>query len=306
MSAVSLGFDLSLIDLHDLGLSRRTSSYVFHESKKAIIETSASPSVPYLLRGLKELGISPEEIEYVIVTHIHLDHSGGAGLFLQSCPNAKLVVHPKGSRHLADPSRLIASAKMVYGDQFEDLFDPIVPIPKERIIEMEDGGKLDLGGRELAFVHTPGHANHHFSIYDKKSNGIFTGDTAGIQYAQLTDEGFSFYLPTTSPNQFNPDEMKKSIQKMMSFNPERIYFGHYGMTEDPETAIDMVIEWLDIFMETAVGITDADELAALLYSRAQQYLFQNGIDDNHPVHDILRMDFHICSQGIILYKELNK
>lgn len=124
------------IDTHDLGREQRTSSYLLIDEKIALIETSASPSVPYIMEGLQKLNIAVEDIDYVIVTHIHLDHAGGAGLFLQSCPNAKLVVHPRGAAHMIDPSRLIRSAKGVYGAEFDRLFDPIVPIDAARIIEV--------------------------------------------------------------------------------------------------------------------------------------------------------------------------
>ncbi|WP_050182016.1 MBL fold metallo-hydrolase [Domibacillus robiginosus] len=303
MTAVSLGFDLSLIDLHDSGFEERTSCYVFHEPKKAIIETSASPSVPFLLEGLKELQIQPEEIDYVIVTHIHLDHAGGAGLFLESCPNAKLVVHPKGARHLADPSRLIASAKMVYGEAFDELFDPIVPVPKERIIEMEDGGELDLGGRILRFIHTPGHANHHFSIWDEKSAGVFTGDTAGIQYAQLTGTESGLLMPTTSPNQFDPQLMKQSIEKIMSFHPERLFFSHYGMNEQPEQAVKMVLNWLDVYMHILEKNNKVEEIETVLMQKVRGQLERAGVEADHPVYELLSIDLRVSAQGMIHYKE---
>ncbi|WP_046176159.1 MBL fold metallo-hydrolase [Domibacillus indicus] len=303
MTAVSIGSNLFLLDLHDSGFERRTGSYVFQEAKKAIIETSASPSVPYLLKGLQELCIQPEEIDYIIVTHIHLDHSGGAGLFLRSCPNAKLIVHPKGARHLAAPDKLIASAKMVYGEQFGHLFDPIVPVPEERIMEMEDGGKINLGERELTFIHTPGHANHHFTIYDQKSNGIFTGDTAGIQYAHLTDEGIPLYMPTTSPNQFDPEAMKRSIEKIMAFEPERIYFGHYGMTGHPKQAVDLVLRWLDVYMEELQKAETAEGLEKNLMKKVNHYLSEKGVPASHPVYQLLKIDLQVSAQGMIHYKE---
>lgn len=302
MEVASLGFDLSLIDLHDSGFTKRTGSYVFHEAKKAIIETSASPSVPFLLDGLRALEIKPEEIEYVIVTHIHLDHAGGAGLFLQSCPNAKLIVHPKGARHLENPSRLIESAKMVYGDLFDPLFDPIIPIPADRIIQMNDGDTLDLGSRTLTFFHTPGHANHHFSIYDDKSNGVFTGDTAGIQYAQLTDDGIPFYMPTTSPNQFDPEAMKQSMDRIMKFSPDRLYFGHFGMTDQPEQAIAMVQHWLDVYMEELGKHETVEELNKTLMETVTAYLDEKGIPSDHSVFDLLEIDLHVSAQGMIHFK----
>ncbi|WNS79311.1 MBL fold metallo-hydrolase [Domibacillus sp. DTU_2020_1001157_1_SI_ALB_TIR_016] len=303
MMAVSLGFDLSLIDLHDSGFEERTSCYVFHEPKKAIIETSASPSIPFLLEGLKELHIQPEEIDYVIVTHIHLDHTGGAGLFLQSCPNAKLVVHPKGARHLADPSRLIASAKMVYGEAFDELFDPIVPVPKERIIQMEDGGELDLGGRILRFLHTPGHANHHFSIWDEKSAGMFTGDTAGIQYAQLKNKETELFMPTTSPNQFDPHLMKQSIDKMMAFHPQRFFFSHYGMNDQPKQAANMVLDWLDVYMQILKKSSTVEEIETVLMQKVREQLERDGVENDHPVYELLAIDLNVSAQGMIHYKE---
>lgn len=301
--AVSLGHDLFLIDLHDSGFAERTGCYVFHELKKAIIETSASPSVPYLLNGLKELHIQPEEIEYVIVTHIHLDHAGGAGLLLKSCPNAKVVVHPKGARHLADPSRLIASAKMVYGEKFDELFDPIMPVPKKRIIEMEDGGELDLGGRTLRFLHTPGHANHHFSIWDEKSAGMFTGDTAGIQYTQLMHKDIELFMPTTSPNQFDPHLMKQSIGKMMALRPERFFFSHYGMKKQPEQAVNMVLGWLNTYMQVLEKSSTVEEVETTLMKKVREQLKKAGVEDDHPVYELLAIDLHVSAQGMIHYKE---
>ena len=163
---VQLTENVFLIDDFDLSMPERTGTYVLTEDKVTLIETSASPSIPYILEGLQTLGVSPADISYIIVTHIHLDHAGGAGLMLQHCPNAKVIVHPKGARHLADPSRLIMGAKAVYGDKFSQLFDPIVEIPEDRLMIKGEGDTLEISEKlNLKFLDTPGHANHHFSIY---------------------------------------------------------------------------------------------------------------------------------------------
>src|SRR5699024_3313227 len=199
------GNGIRMIDGYDLGLPGRTGIYVLEEEELTLVETGPSPSVPYILKGLEELGYRPEAVRNVIVTHIHLDHAGGAGLLLQSCPEARVGVHPRGARHLADPSRLIQGARMVEGAQFASLSDPTVPIREERILVRQDQETLSIGpDRTLTFLDSPGHAKHHFSIYDPVSRGLFTGDTAGVQYMQSKEFGFPFYLPTTSPNQFDP------------------------------------------------------------------------------------------------------
>ncbi len=169
---IDLGNDMTLIDLYDLSMPERTGAYVLHADELTVVETSASPSVPHLLKGLEDLNLDPKDVKHIIVTHIHLDHAGGVGLFLEHCPNATVYVHPKGKRHLADPAKLIAGAKAVYGDQFDELFDPIVPVPEERLVEKGEGDTLDIGGRVLTFYDSPGHAKHHLSIHDSLSNGI--------------------------------------------------------------------------------------------------------------------------------------
>jgi glyoxylase-like metal-dependent hydrolase (beta-lactamase superfamily II) len=307
---VRLSDKIFLIDDFDLSLTERTGTYVLMEEKITLIETSASPSIPYILEGLEELGISPADIAYIIVTHIHLDHAGGAGLMLKHCPHAKVVVHPKGARHLIDPSRLIAGAKAVYGEKFAELFDPILEIPEDRIIIKGDGDILFLGEETtLKFLDTPGHANHHFSIYHPSTNGIFSGDTAGIYYPQIQREGIEFYLPSTSPNQFDPVKMLQSISKYQELEIKRIYFGHFGMSENPAEAFKQVKHWLDIFMTEAkqvnTGANDTaqqvEELTGKLYGKIKAYLSHQGLAVNHPIFELLYLDINVSSMGLIHY-----
>ncbi|WP_347880551.1 MBL fold metallo-hydrolase [Metabacillus flavus] len=169
--------------------------------------------MPHIKSGLSELGLSVTAIKYIIVTHVHLDHAGGAGLLLKECPDAKIIVHPKGARHLVCPERLIAGAKAVYKEDFDVLFDPVIPVPEERILIMGDKEQLAISENcVLEFIDSPGHANHHFSIFDPISKGIFAGDVLGIVYE---DDSFGrFCLPSTSPNQFNPEAMLKSAERL--------------------------------------------------------------------------------------------
>ncbi|WP_458414059.1 MBL fold metallo-hydrolase [Schinkia sp. CFF1] len=306
---VNLGHNISFFDVFDLGLENRTGTYVIHDKKLTIVETSASPSIPYLLDGLKKLEIDPKDIQYIVVTHIHLDHAGGAGLLLKDCPNAKVVVHPRGYRHLMDPSRLIAGARVVYGDDFDRLYDPIYPIPEDRLLIKEDGETLELEGRTLTFYDTPGHAKHHFSIHDSFSNGIFTGDTIGIYYQDI--EEFDLFLPTTSPNQFDPDEMLHSLKAIEELNVSQIFFGHYGMYRDPSIVYAEIKKWLPIYVQTSEKIYNEnksktmEELTPLisekLFTKVKAHLDEKNIPNNHKVYTILKIDIDICAMGLADY-----
>lgn len=306
---IILGHNISFFDVFDLGMENRTGTYVIHDEKLTIVETSASPSIPYLLEGLKNLEIDPSEIHYIIVTHIHLDHAGGAGLLLKECPNAKVVVHPRGFRHLIDPSRLIAGARVVYGDNFDRLYDPVYPIPEDRLIVKKDGETLKLGKRTLTFYDTPGHAKHHFSIHDSLSNGIFTGDTIGIYYQDI--EEFDFFLPSTSPNQFDPDEMLSSLNKIEELNVSSIYFGHFGISKNPSLVYSEIKKWLPVFVEIGREIyqenkeKSLEELTLLisekLFGNIKAHLYERNIPNNHNVYTILKIDVEICSMGLADY-----
>jgi glyoxylase-like metal-dependent hydrolase (beta-lactamase superfamily II) len=301
---------LFLIDDYDLNMEERTGTYILAEDSLALIETSASPSVARILAGLEALNLSAEDVKYIILTHIHLDHAGGAGLFLKSCPQAKVIVHPKGAKHLANPSRLIAGAKAVYGDQFEALFDPILPVPPDRLEAMEDGSELRLSDTcTLAFFDTPGHANHHFSVYYPPENGMFTGDTAGIFYPQLYREGVEFYLPSTSPNQFSPEKMLASISLYESKKLDCLFFGHFGISRNPADAYFQVRSWLEIFIEEAETsfhrASSPNEapglIASSLKKRVTAHLSQKGIAEDHPIYSLLSLDLEVSAMGLADY-----
>src|SRR5699024_268641 len=205
------------------------------------------------------------------------------------CPNAKVVVHPRGERHLEDPTKLTAGAKAVYGDSFSELFDPVLPIEKERLIVKSEGDTLKIGPDcTLEFLDTPGHAKHHFSVYDPISNGVFTGDTVGIRYEQLEKDGIHLFLPSTSPNHFNPNDMDASIKRIEKMNVDRIYFGHFGMTEFPNKALKQVAEWLEVFMEEAEHVVAEkkgyDDLSKRLLQRVKEHLRELGVPDEHEVY----------------------
>ncbi|WJE16009.1 MBL fold metallo-hydrolase [Halobacillus sp. ACCC02827] len=301
-----LAEDTYVIDGMDMGLEGRTGTYVLTGENIVLVETGASLSVKEVKAGLQELDISLDRVKTIILTHIHLDHAGGAGLLLQDCPNAEVIVHEKGKRHLIDPSRLIQGAKMVYGTKFNELFDPIVPIPESRLCVKKEGETMPLSPeRVLTFYDTPGHAKHHLGIHDSLTNGIFTGDTCGIRYHQTDDHGLIFHLPTTSPNQFDPGAMEQSIRMFRDLNPDRLYFGHFGMGEDPDQTFDQVLEWLPVFTNTSYEILSdgggVRDIQTSLMNKVSSFLKEHGIPDDHHIYTILKLDMEVCAMGLADY-----
>ena len=207
----------------------------------AFVDTGSNDALPNALAAVEKVGLTREAVDYIILTHIHLDHAGGAGSLMREFPNAKLVVHPRGSRHMAEPSKLVAGVTAVYGqDYVEKVYGDILPIAAERIIDAHEGLTLQLGGRELLCIDTPGHAKHHICIVDRKSGGIFTGDMFGLSYRETDADGRMFIFPTTSPTQFDPAEMHASIDRLLSFQPTAMYLTHYAqVTEVPAKAADL-------------------------------------------------------------------
>lgn len=201
----------------------------------AFVEAGTAHGVPRLLALLDARGIARERVRYVIPTHVHLDHAGGVGVLMRALPEAKLVAHPRGARHLIDPSKLIAGASAVYGaDAVQQMYGEIAPVPESRVIVADDSHRLPFGDGELLFVDTPGHARHHFSIWDAESRGFFTGDTFGLSYRDFDGPEGPFLFPTTTPVQFEPDAWMQTLDRYLSFKPQRIYLTHYGVVENVE------------------------------------------------------------------------
>ena len=271
----------------------------------AFVDTGSNDSLPNVLEALNKLGLGREAVDYVILTHIHLDHAGGAGTLMREFPNAKLVVHPRGSRHMAEPSKLVAGVTAVYGQEYvERVYGEILPIPAERIIDAHEGLRIRLGGRELLMIDTPGHAKHHICIVDEAHKLIFTGDMFGLSYREFDVAGRQFVFPTTTPTQFDPAEMHASFDRLMSYQPTAMYLTHYAQLTDLPAKASALHRQLDDMV--AIGEAHAqagDERHARVKQGLTDYLLQairaHGCTlPEAEIIEILATDLELNAQGL--------
>ncbi|MBU0594941.1 MAG: MBL fold metallo-hydrolase [Gammaproteobacteria bacterium] len=284
---------------------------IVERGQAAIIDTGINYSFPYLLETLNSKGLSPHDVAYVIVTHVHLDHAGAAGLMMQQFPNARLVVHPRGARHMIDPTNLVAGASAVYGEAtVRQTYGEIIPVTPERVIMAPDNFELDFNGRKLIFLDTPGHARHHFCIWDECSHSVFSGDTFGISYREFDVDGREFIFPTCTPVQFEPDAAHASIDRIMALEPAQIYLTHYSRITQLERLAADLHHMLEAYVELGIRLHKAgknrhERLKAGVEEIMLQALQAHGC--NLPLEEISRllgMDFELNAQGIGVW--LNK
>ena len=273
----------------------------------AFVDTGTHHSVPRLLAALEEAAVSRGDVDWVILTHVHLDHAGGAGELLRHLPNARLAVHPRGARHMIDPSRLWAGATDVYGEaRMKADYGYATPVDPGRVVEVADGERLALEGRELTCFDTPGHARHHICIWDERSRSFFTGDTFGLSYRELDTERGPFVLPTTTPVQFDPEALHASIDRLLSNNPQGMYLTHYGRVEDLTRMADDLHRTIDAMVEVALAHADepdahagiAEDLALLYAQDLAAHGVANGRD---AARDLLCDDIELNTQGLVVW-----
>jgi len=247
---------------------------IVENGRAAFVDTGTNFAVPRLLATLEALGLAREAVDYVIPTHVHLDHAGGVGLLMSHLPKATAIVHPRGARHMIDPSALVAGATAVYGEaEMARSYGQIVGVPAERVKESADGMTLSLAGRELQFLDTPGHARHHHCIWDTRTRGFFTGDTFGLSYREFDTEQGPWLLPTTTPVQFEPDKLRESVQRLLSYRPECMYLTHYSRVRDVQRLGESFLTQLDRLVAIGRSLKGApDRHAALKRALLAEYV----------------------------------
>ncbi len=248
-----LGHDIYLLDADYIRPSMAAVYLLVQNQQITVIETGTAYTVPGILGAIKQLGFETTDVAYIIPTHAHLDHAGGAGLLMQQCTNAHLVIHPRGARHMIDPTRLIEGTQAVYGkEKFHALYGELIPVNANRVIEAPDNHEINLHGRTLTFIDTPGHARHHFCIHDAVSQGIFSGDTFGLCYRELDTHDGPFIFATTTPVQFEPEELLHSIDRLLSLKPTCLYLTHYGSIEPTDSIVQQLKSSVKSFAQIAL------------------------------------------------------
>ncbi len=295
ISAIDTGFFRPRFDASHLIIERGCAAFV---------DVGTNHSVPLLLAALQEKNLPVESVDYVILTHVHLDHAGGAGALIRHLPNARLVVHPRGARHMIDPSQLIAGATAVYGaEEIQRSYGDLLPVDAARVDIANDGHMIDLAGRELLCLDTPGHARHHMSLYDARSRGFFPGDTFGLSYREFDTDKGAFILPTTTPVQFEPEALHASIERMVSFAPDQMFLTHYSRVSDVSRLAHDLHEQIDAMIAIAHKHAEdtqrheriTADLADLYTSRAQAHGCALSVAQ---IHELLAMDIELNAQGL--------
>jgi glyoxylase-like metal-dependent hydrolase (beta-lactamase superfamily II) len=275
--------------------------------RAAFIETGPNSAVPRLLAALEAQGLGRDAVDYVIPTHVHLDHAGGAGLLMQNLPRAKLVIHPRGARHMIDPSVLMEGVRAVYGAEvaMRD-YGELVPIPAERVITTSDGMVIELAGRPLRFADTPGHARHHHCIWDEASRGWFTGDTFGIVYPELQP----YIVPACAPVQFDQDDLHKSVARLLAQQPQLMYLTHYGAVRDAERLAVQFLAQVDAMAAAARSLVSApgrhEQLKRAFGDIYIAELRSSGSTQSENfLRDILATDIELNAQGLGTWLDRN-
>lgn len=301
-----LGFGITCIDAAYGGHGMACLYLLEENGACAVLETGTSHSATHLLQLLHQRRIAVEQVRYIIPTHVHLDHAGGAGTLMAALPDAQLLVHPRGARHMSDPARLIEAATAVYGEElFHTLYGEVVPIDAARIQPIDDGERISLAGRPLEFRHTRGHAEHHFCIWDAASRGWFSGDMFGVSYPWCHFPGGDFVLPSTTPSQFDPEAYSASLALLASYSPDRVYLTHHGELAYSPAKSELLARQVAAYCEIASD--DALDVVALQQRLTDYSLELLSRFDSSAEEGLLRsrlaVDMQLNAQGLQVWRQ---
>lgn len=301
----AIGDGIFAIDTEYVRPLHDASHLVVEAGRAAFVDTGTNDSVPLLLDALRQRDLDVGDVEFVFLTHIHLDHAGGAGLLMRELPNARCVVHPRGAPHMISPEKLIKGTEAVYGvEKTRQMYGNILPIDERRVLVPEDEQWLDLSGRKVQALYTEGHARHHYCLNDPASRGVFTGDSFGVSYRELDTAAGEFIFPTSTPTSFDPVEAHKAVERIMGCSPRRLYLTHYSRVTDVKRLAADMHAGIDAYEQMALGCRAAEDrgaaLEAAMYGYLSTRLRDHGFDgDDEAMRAILEMDVSLNAAGLV-------
>ena len=293
------------IDTEYLRPLQDASHLIVEGGRAAFVDTGANDAVPLLLDALRQQDLDAGDVDYVFLTHIHLDHAGGAGLLMQQLPNARCVVHPRGAPHMVDPERLIAGTIAVYGeDRMRAMYGDIVPIDETRVAIADDEARFELNGRVMHTLHTEGHARHHYVLNDPASRSVFTGDSFGISYRECDTANGEFIFPTTTPASFDPDEAHKSVDRIMGCEPRQLFLTHYSRVCDLDRLADDMHAGIDAYVDIALRHQAEPNRGERIQQAMDDYLSRRLAEhgfagDRDAMRSVLEIDIELNAQGLV-------
>lgn len=299
-----LGDGITAIDTDHLRPLFDASHLIIENGHAAFVDTGANSSVPLLLATLAQSDVDVADVDYVFLTHVHLDHAGGAGLLMRALPNAQAVLHPRGAPHMIDPGKLIRGAQAVYGEEkFAAEYGNIVPIAGDRVLVVEDQQEVSLNGREMQCIFTEGHARHHYVLNDPQSRAVFTGDSFGLSYRELDTAKGEFIYPTTTPIHFDPPEAHKAVDRIMSLQPAQLFLTHYSRVSELPRLADDMHKRIDDFVSLAERHADDEERTSSMQSSMYTYFVEelkaHGYTGSiEQVHAIVEIDVTLNTMGL--------
>lgn len=308
----AIGHGITVIDTGFVRPRFDAAYLIVEQGRAAYVDTGTNDALPRLLGALAANGLAPEAVDYLVVTHVHLDHAGAAGTLMRHLPNAKLVVHPRGARHMIDPRMLLDGARAVYGaEEVARTYGEVLPVAPERVLATHDEMVLELAGRPLRFIDTPGHAKHHHCIWDAASRGWFTGDTFGLSYPEFETPAGRYILPTTTPVQFEPEPLKTSVARMLAAQPQCMYVTHFGRLDDVETLARLLLAQVDEMVALARRLAGVPERHAALKEALDElyveHLKRMGSRSTEAgLRELLATDVELNAQGVGVWLDRGK
>jgi len=280
------------------------SHLIVEGGRAAFVDTGVNSSVPLLIDALAQQNLDVGDVDLVFLTHVHLDHAGGAGLLMQHLPNASCVIHRYGAPHMIDPAKLIAGTEAIYGEErTRTMYGNIEPIDAGRVLIPEDGQWLALNGRALQAIYTEGHARHHHVLNDPQSKGVFTGDSFGVSYRELDTAEGEFIIPTSTPVQFDPVAAHKAVDRIMACEPEQVYLTHYSRVRNLDRLATDMHKGIDAYVAMAREHQGDENRPDALRTSMFEY-FVAGLEDHgykgdpERLHTILDIDAELNAQGL--------